>query len=145
MKTYCLFIYGTFDDHEDVEYFCNEVLSELKTVKKIRYAIESSKNVIVVFESDSEHSEISMDVLDIMISEDVKFYFIYPLNTMISAHIPEELKDFIFNPDTENLSLRIEYDKKPKKFFNLDDVLDKIEKEGLKSLTEEEKKFLDNF
>ena len=29
MKTFILFIFGMFEDHEDIEYFCNEILNEL--------------------------------------------------------------------------------------------------------------------
>jgi hypothetical protein len=64
---------------------------------------------------------------------------------MITAHLPEQLKDFIFKPVIEPLSIKIEYIKSETPNLDLDDVLEKINKNGLDSLTVEEKKFLDNF
>jgi hypothetical protein len=145
MNTYCLFIFGTFEDHDEIEFFCSEILTELTTVNKLKYVIENSKNIIVIFESGSEHSTISKDLLNIMVSDAIKFYFLYPLDTMITAHLPEQLKDFIFKPVIEPLSIKIEYIKSETPNLDLDDVLEKINKNGLDSLTVEEKKFLDNF
>ena len=53
MKTYILFIFGMFDDHEDIEYFCTEVLAESKVIESVRFVIENSQNIIVIFESIS--------------------------------------------------------------------------------------------
>jgi hypothetical protein len=63
----------------------------------------------------------------------------------VSAHLPEQVKDFIFKPLPESSAIEINYIKNPPKELDLDEVLDKIDKMGISSLTEEEKKFLDNF
>jgi hypothetical protein len=60
------------------------------------------------------------------------------------------MKDFIFKPKENHTSLKIEYDnneinKITISDFDLDNILDKIEQLGIDSLSEEEKKFLDNF
>ena len=34
MKVYILFLFGQFDDHEDVEFFCEEVLTDIETLKQ---------------------------------------------------------------------------------------------------------------
>jgi hypothetical protein len=64
---------------------------------------------------------------------------------MISAHLPQEVKDFIFG-NVEDRYLSVQYSR-PKKVVSLDvdEILEKIKKEGIDSLTVEEKKFLDDF
>jgi hypothetical protein len=62
------------------------------------------------------------------------------------------MKDFIFKPKEDHTSLRIEYEKQEvaedrvmSSDLDLDIILEKIEQFGIESLTEDEKKFLDNF
>ena len=64
---------------------------------------------------------------------------------MVTAHIPAEVKDFIFKPSNENMIISMDYDKNPIKPMDLDALLDKIKQFGIESLTEDEKFFLDNF
>ena len=44
MKTFILFIFGMFEDNEDIEYFCTEVLDESPVIKQVRFIIENSEN-----------------------------------------------------------------------------------------------------
>ena len=83
-------------------------------------------------------------MFDTLKNDNVKFYFIFERNNLISAHVPQEVKDFIYKPSKENV-MKIEYKKIKEQSYELDDLLDKIEKMGMESLTPEEKKFLDNF
>lgn len=147
MKTFILFIFGMFEDHEDVEFFCTEVLGETKSVKSLRYVIENSQNIIVIFDSDSDYYTLSKDLFESLSIENVKFYFLIERDTLVTAHLPAQVKDFIFKPQTENSAMILEYSKKEedKPLMDLDEVLDKIEKWGIESLTLEEKNFLDNF
>jgi hypothetical protein len=62
----------------------------------------------------------------------------------VSAHVPQAVKDFIFKPQTTDMFMKIEYEKN-KPSMDLDELLEKIEKMGVDSLTPEEKNFLDNF
>jgi hypothetical protein len=142
MKTYILFIFGMFEDHEDVEYFCDEVLSQCNTIKSIRYVIENSQNIIVIFDSDINYKILSEDLFEYLITENVKLYFIFDRDTLVSAHLPKNIKDFIFKPEIEENYIRLDYDSHK---MDLDELLDKIESRGLESLTPEEKNFLDNF
>ncbi len=146
MVSYMLFIYGLFEDHEEIEFFCMEILTEIPSIKALRYVIEndSSNNIIVIFDSESEHSVIAQDLVSVMVLDTIKFYFLFPMDKIVTAHLPEKLKDFIFKPVTENMSVKIEYLKQPVR-FDLDEVLEKIEKLGLDSLSEDEKNFLDGF
>ena len=147
MKTFILFIFGMFEDHEDVEFFCTEVLGDTKSVKSLRYVIENSQNIIVIFDSDTDYYTLSKDLFESLSIENVKFYFLIERDTLVTAHLPAQVKDFIFKPQIENSAMILEYTKKEEDvpLMDLDEVLEKIEKWGIESLSVEEKNFLDNF
>jgi hypothetical protein len=138
-----------FEDHEDIEFFCTEILSDVPVINKVRYVIENSQNIIVIFDSDSDYKTISTELFGALSGDTVKFYFIFDRDSLVTAHLPQQVKDFIFKPQTEeDLIIRIEYDKNNiinESSMDLDDLLDKIDKMGIDSLTPEEKNFLDNF
>jgi hypothetical protein len=144
MKTYILFIFGMFDDHEDIEYFCTEVLAESKVIESVRFVIENSQNIIVIFDSEFDHKNISNELFGLLTNDNIKFYFIFDRENLVTAHLPIEVKDFIFKPANPNHIVRVEYEK-TSPILDLDQVLEKIEESGIDSLTPEEKKFLDNF
>ena len=145
MNTFILFIFGMFEDHEDIEYFCMEVIGEMKCVKSVRYVIENSENIIVIFDSDTELQKLSKDMFDVLKNDNVRFYFIFDRNNLVSAHVPQEIKDFIYKPSNIKF-MNLDYEKpEVQQNYELDDLLDKIEKTGMDSLTPDEKKFLDNF
>ena len=81
--------------------------------------------------------------------EDVKFYFLFERESIYSANLPIQLKDFMFKPNEEHSSLRLEYNKNKEgdvdENMDLDNILEKIEEQGIDSLTPDEKKFLDSF
>ena len=145
MKTFILFIFGMFEDHEDIEYFCNEILTESPTINSVRYVIENSQNIIVIFDSDRDYKTISQDLYALLINDNVKFYFIFDRDSLVTAHLPQQVKDFIFKPSGTSTMIRVDYDKNSNPSMDLDDLLDKIEQMGIESLTPEEKNFLDNF
>jgi hypothetical protein len=145
MKTFILFIFGMFEDHEDIEYFCNEILSESSTINSVRFVIENSQNVIVIFDSDKDYKTISQDLYTLLMNDSVKFYFIFDRDSLVTAHIPQQVKDFIFKPSDTSTMIRVDYDKNSSPSMDLDELLDKIEQMGIESLTPEEKNFLDNF
>lgn len=144
INTFILFLSGSFEDHQEVEYFCLEVLAESPVVKTLRYVIENKQNIIVIFESESGFDELISELHKCMDNHTVKYYFIFERDTLVAAHIPEEIRDFIFKPSDEYQGMDVQFIKK-KKSLHLDDLLDKIEKFGVNSLTSEEKNFLDNF
>jgi hypothetical protein len=122
-----------------------EVMSNSTAVKTLRYVIENNNNIIVIFDSEMEPKNLSTELLTFMINDTIKYYLLYPLDTLITAHLPEKLKDFIFKPQEFNVNIKVEYIKPNKKNYDLDEVLEKIEKSGVDSLTDDEKNFLDNF
>lgn len=144
MKTYLLFIFGMFEDHDDIEFFCTQVLAESKVIGAVRFVIENSQNIIVVFDSEFDHKNISNELFGLLINDNIKFYFIFDRENLVTAHLPVEVKDFIFKPGNDNQIVRVEYEK-TSPILDLDQVLEKIEDLGIDSLTPDEKKFLDNF
>ena len=38
-KTYAIFLYGLFDDMEDIEFFCLSVIGEHEMVKSVKWII----------------------------------------------------------------------------------------------------------
>jgi len=135
-----------FDDHEDVEYFCTDVIGESKVIKSIRFIIENSENIIVIFDSEMEPTEVDQELYTILIDEHIKFYFLFKREDMVTAHLPQQIKDLIFTPTIDNTIIRVDYEKnKKRETLDLDRLLEKIEESGIESLTVEEKNFLDNF
>ena len=72
-----------FDDHEDIEYFCTEVLAESKVIESVRFVIENSQNIIVIFDSEFDHKNISNELFGLLINDNIKFYFIFDRTFMI--------------------------------------------------------------
>ena len=122
-----------------------EIMANSPAVKSLRYVIENNNNIIVIFDSDYDAQNLASELLNFMINDTIKYYLLYPLDTLVTAHLPEKLKDFIFKPKEVDMNIKVEYIKSKNKEFDLDEVLDKIEKTGLGSLTDDEKYFLDNF
>ncbi len=150
MNTYILFLYGTFDNHEEVEYFCFEIFGINPVVKSVRFVIENEKNIIIIFDSESDKRVLSKELYDTLTTDVIKFYFLFERESIYSAYLPVQMKDFIFKPKEKHSSLKIEYDNtETQKMiiseFDLDHILEKIELSGIESLSDEEKKFLDNF
>lgn len=139
-----LFVYGTFEDHEEVEFFCMEVMANLPSIQSLRYVIEGQQNIIVIFDSSVDEKTLREEINEAMVNHTVKFYFLFKREHLLLSYIPNEVRDFIFKPSNENFALRVEFIKKEND-FDLNEVLEKIEKDGIESLTPDEKNFLDNF
>jgi hypothetical protein len=144
MKTFILFLFGVFEDQEDIEYFCLDIFGSSDKISKVRYVIEKSQNIIIIFDSDIDYKTLSEEVYNLSFNDSVKFYFLVERDSLVSAHVPQAVKDFIFKPQTTDMFMKIEYEKSSPS-MDLDELLEKIEKMGVDSLTPEEKNFLDNF
>lgn len=143
MGTFILFIFGDFEDHGDIEFFCLEHFSEISE-KGVKYVIENDGNCIIIFETEKTKQELHDKLSVLLAIEQIKFYFLFERSSIVSTYLPETLKDFVFKPmSEENIKLLMEM--KPKPSMDLDEILDKIDQQGVNSLTEEEKKFLDDF
>lgn len=138
MRTYVLFIFGDFEDHDDVVFFINQIFETIPSVSSLNYILEEGKNLILIFDSDKSEGDIMKDLFKSLTIEQIKFYFLFEKEGLVTAKLPKDLKDQVFKPRVKKLIEReVSYD--------LDDLLEKIEKSGIGSLTPEEKKFLDNF
>lgn len=146
-NSFILFIFGMFEDTEDIEFYCNEILLENPAVKSLRFIVENSKNLIVILESDKTQKELSKSLHKDLLDQNVKFYFIFRRDEIVSAHIPEQVKKFIYGEvKEEEKYIMVQYSKVSKvNSLDLDEVLEKIKNKGIDSLTKDEKKFLDNF
>ena len=149
MKSYLLFIYGVFDDEQDIEFFCLEILGRSPFIWSVRYIIENNQNIIIMFDSNEGHGTLSEEIHTLTKNDSVKFYFLIEKPSLVSVYLPDTINDFIFKPGTSDpLMIKIQYEKHTevkRADLDLDDVLDKIDLYGIESLTPEEKKFLDNF
>ena len=150
MKTFILFLYGSFENHEEIEHFCFEIFGVNPLVHSVRFVIENEKNIIVIFDSETIRGELTKELHQLLSIDMIKFYFLFERESLYTANLPVQMKDFIFKPKENESYLRIEYEKDEKEIkknidFDLDNILEKIEHLGIDSLSKEEKKFLDNF
>lgn len=148
MRTYLLFLFGVFEDHGDIEFFCLEVLGQTESINSVRYVIENNQNVIVIFDSNVDHGKLSEEIHGLTKNDNVKFYFLFEKNSLVSVFLPDTVNDFVFKPSSmDPLMMKIQYTKYNDELdiFDLDSILEKIEEYGVESLTPLEKKFLDNF
>lgn len=143
MATYILFVFGDFEDHEDIEFFCMEHFSEISE-KGVKYVIEKEGNCIIIFETEKPLSELEVKISVTLAIDQVKFYFLFERSAILSSYIPEQIKDFIFKPLTEE-NIKLLLSSEPPPSMDLDEILDKIDIHGIDSLTQDEKNFLDQF
>lgn len=144
MNSYILFIYGTFEDHEDLEFFCMEHFTQVSE-SGIKYVIESLGNCIIIFDSDKDKETLVDDLKKALSIEQIKFYFIFEKDRVFWAELPEGLSDFMFKPKEHTGNPFKITIKRLDRNFDLDEILEKIQDAGIDSLSEEEKNFLDGF
>lgn len=163
MNTYILFLNGFFENITEVEKFSNNFIGISEFIESPKFIIESPYNLIIVFNSELDELDISDKFKRNMGSENLKFYFLFNREDLVFGNIPKELSDMIFKDLPKDSSLEItvynldeEQENDPNKDNEInnnsenselyvDALLDKIDKFGLKSLTEREKNFLDSF
>jgi hypothetical protein len=147
MGSYILFIFGAFEDHEDLEFFCLEHFTKVSE-SGIKFVIESGGNCVIIFDSEKDKKTLTKDVKDTLAIEHIKFYLMFEKDKVFFAELPESLSNFIFKPAETNkeyetpIKIRITY---LDTNYDLDEILDKIQVSGIESLTDGEKNFLDEF
>ncbi len=148
MKNYILFIFANFSDLEDLEFFCLEHFPQV-SVDGLKYVIESNGSCIIIFNSDKDRDELIESLKSTLTLEQIRFYMLFERGSILWAELPDDLSDFIFKPISENVDMFKTKGKKESKIkekpINLDDVLEKIQNQGIDALSPEEKKFLDDF
>lgn len=139
-------MFGNFEDHDDIEFFCMEVLGANESIASLKYVIDNSKNIIVIFDSGVEENKLRSELETLLNNENILFYFMFNKYDIVLSYIPESINNLIFKPTSDILKIQIDKNiNEISKDHNLDDLLDKIEKNGIDSLTPDEKRFLDNF
>ncbi len=142
MKTYILFLFGEFNDFDDIEYFCVDVLGESNKINQVKYIIQNLNAIIVIMDSEESKEVIVKELESILDNENILFYFCFERSGLFLTHLPDNMKDIIFKPkfSDANIVSEIKIDE-----FDLDTILDKIKNEGIDSLTSSERKFLDDY
>lgn len=142
MKTYILFLFGEFNDFDDIEYFCVDVLGESNKINQVKYIIQNLNAIIVIMDSEESKEVIVKELESILDNENILFYFCFERSGLFLTHLPDNMKDIIFKPkfNDANIVSEIKIDE-----FDLDTILDKIKNEGIDSLTSSERKFLDDY
>lgn len=145
MDRYLLFLNGFFNKREDIEYFSNFFIEKIKIVKSMKVIIENIETIILIFDSESEEETVFTEIDTFLSESEIKVSFLFNSKNLIGTKIPHEIKHILLNKTTPDDSIifieivELEYD------LNLDEILEKIKNFGIKSLTNHEKKFLDNF
>lgn len=144
MKKFLLIVFAQFEDEFDIISFFTEKF-KIDSIFNPKFIIESPRNIIIRFESDLDKVKISSEIFTNLKDNNISFYFLIKLEDLVSIYLPEQLKSFLYGDD-DDFKIAIP-DKKENEstIFKIDDILDKIEEYGINSITEEEKKFLDNY
>jgi hypothetical protein len=148
MKTYVLFLFASFQDLEDLEFFCFEHFPQI-AVGSIKYVIEANGNSVIFFDSDKDKDDLTSLLDEILDIEHIRFYMVFEKSSIFWSKLPEDLHKFIFkpqpkNPDMFKVSAKI-LNKNNDQSMSLDNILEKIKMDGIDSLSPEEKKYLDDF
>ncbi len=145
MTSYILFLYGNFNDFEDIEFFCLQVLGQSEKISEIKYIIQNLQNIIVIFDTDVDKSTLIIELTDLLNNENVHYYFVIEQKNVFMVSLPDNMSDLIFKPQKKQDVKHKKITKSPKQTFDLNAILEKIHKYGVDSISNEEKKFLDSF
>lgn len=143
MRTYLIFLFCEFDDFDDVEFFCTDVFGQTKEISSIKYVLQNLNNLIIIFETDVEKNKLEEILTDLLNLDTIHYYFIFDKQHIFMLYLPEKMQEYIFKPN--HLLSKLLDEPKQESKLDLNEILDKINKNGINSLTNEEKKYLDNF
>lgn len=138
-----IFLFCEFDDFDDVEFFCTDVFGQTKEISSIKYVLQNLNNLIIIFETDVEKNKLEEILTDLLNLDTIHYYFIFDKQHIFMLYLPEKMQEYIFKPN--HLLSKLLDEPKQESKLDLNEILDKINKNGINSLTNEEKKYLDNF
>lgn len=146
---YLLFVFGDVDEPE----IFNEIIYNIKTITKdYTNSINKQKSLILYVDS-----ELTFDNLDFFllknISHLVDFYFLFSASNKFAENLDFESREHLFQEDgdaflidefedEDDFNFQFNQKAEPK---NLDKILEKIKHKGIKSLTQDESKFLESY
>ena len=162
MNTYLLFINGFFENPKEIDNFSQEFMDGLKNVESPKFVIENQYNMIIIFNTEEDEDKISELIKKVITQSYINFFFLFNREDIMVANIPQEISSIIFKDLPKDSSLQVNWEKnieeisdeekekliddsEPENELYVDALLEKINKFGIESLTEKEKKFLDNF
>lgn len=146
MNNYILFLYGSFDDHTDVEFFCSDIFTNICGEGNLKYVIETKGGLVILFDYDGDKSTLSKKMDSELKNIDIiRFYFTFEKKSLISSTLPENMAEVIFKPNEVKEIKPSSWSERNDTVHDLDSILEKIEIYGVESLTTSEKKFLDDF
>lgn len=143
METYILFLSGGFSTRKELDHFTTSVFVGMEGIFSIKYIFEKKDYLIVVFDSELDEDLLLGELQRTLFDETIKLYFLFNIRSMIGHKMPEEIKAMVDNNIPKDSVFFIEIF--TREDYDIDDLLDKIEKHGIESLTSGEKKFLDSF
>lgn len=144
MTTYLLFLNGFFKTRKDIEEFSNDFVEGVSTTHSLKVFIENKESIILIFDSDDDVEILRNNINGFLSKNEIKSSFMFKKDDLQMVRLPEEVQEIIFSSSPIDSILFLEI-MAIEKEYNLDEILDKIEKNGIQSLTKDEKKFLDNF
>lgn len=144
MNKFILFLNGFFTERFYVEEFSNNLIEGVKSMSSVKVIIENTESIILFFESDDDEKMLSEKLFNLISDSEIKLSFLFNSESLIGLKIPERMK-YLINEKTPDGTMLIIEMMSIEMDHNLDEILEKIEKYGIKSLTKEEKKFLDDF
>ena len=144
MTTYLLFLNGFFKNRKDIEELSNDFVEGVSTTHSLKVFIENKESIILIFDSDEDVEILRNNINEFLSKNEIKSSFMFKKDGLQMVRLPEEVQEIIFNNSPVDSILFLEI-MAIEKEYNLDEILDKIEKNGIQSLTKDEKKFLDNF
>ena len=145
METYILFFSGNFKTRKELELFTAGSFIKIPSIFSIKYIIEKRESLIAIFSSELDDELLKVEISEALKDEPLKFYFLFNIKSIIDQKLPEEILTMIHNEIPRDSVFFIEVFAKDDDDFDIDEILEKIEKNGIESLTKAEKYFLDHF
>ena len=158
---YLLVVFGNFQKKTKLIKTLSESIAIISEEKSVRYSY--GDNVAVInFYSTSDQEDVAIYV-DELFSTVSTLFFLTPYNTNVYSSLPMDVHKYLFgeseivDEDNYNLDDEVDIDQLPlkpdsksiqqkdrvqQKELSLDEILDKINTEGIYSLTEQERKTL---
>jgi len=145
METYILFFSGNFKTRKELELFTAGSFIKIPSIFSIKFIIEKRESLIAIFSSELDSELLKEEIRVGLENEPIKFYFLFNIKSLVDQKIPEEILVMIHNEIPKDSVFFIEVFARDEDDFDIDEILEKIEKTGVESLTKAEKYFLDHF
>lgn len=144
MRTYLLFLYGDFNEIEEILDYISINFSKIDGLFEKKFIVENERNVIIQFSTELNEKELSNSIYEFVPTNLVKFYFLFNKDNVVSSLLPDSILNYLFNNTKNDSYVSISYNRNTPS-LSIDKIIDKIKDVGIENLTLVEKKFLNNF